>query len=123
MENLLLQIGAGGTCAILILREVRGILAETQGKRKNGNGANGASIRRLEAEESSGAKPPEYWQAEMRKAAAEGFSTAALPILTQQSEKLTQQTAILADIRDEQRRLSDEMLKMAARQPARRGGK
>ena len=121
MENLLLQIGAGGTLAILALREVRGILAETQAKRKNGNG--GSSIRNAGIEETSGAKPPEYWQAEMRKAAAEGFSTAALPILTQQSEKLTQQTEILADMRDEQRRLSDEMLKMAARQTARRGVK
>jgi len=103
MDNLLLQLGVGGLFAILALREVRGLLGELSGWRKNANGPN-----------ASGAKSPEFWQAEMRKAAVEAFAMTATPALEQQTE-------LLREIRDGQRRLSEEVLKMATRQAARKG--
>ena len=101
MEPTLTGLGVGGVVLILALKEIRAILAERAG-RKNGNGTVGTS----------GSKSPEFWQAEFRSAMTESFVNTALPVLTQQ-------TKILEEIRDEQRRLSDEMLKMVARQSVR----
>jgi len=105
MDNLLLQLGVGGLFAILALREVRGLLGELSGWRKSSNGPN-----------TSGAKSPEFWQAEMRKAAVEAFAMTATPALEQQTE-------LLREIRDGQRRLSEEVLRMAGHRSVGKGAR
>jgi len=105
MDNLVVQLGVGGLFAILALREVRGLLAELSGWRKNPNGPNAA-----------GAKSPEFWQAEMRKAAVEVFAITATPAREQQTE-------LLREIRDGQRRLSEEVLRMAGNRSAGKGAR
>ena len=103
-----MQLGVAACAVILILREVRALIPELRTARKNGNGANRPVT--------SGEKPPEYWQREFRTAAAEAFSTTAMPALNQQTE-------ILREIREGQKDLSNEVLKLAARQAGRGRGR
>jgi hypothetical protein len=108
VDNLVVQVGVGGLFAILVLREVRAMVGEFRIGRRNGNGPGSRG--------SSGEKSPEFWQSEMRKAAVEAFAMTATPALTQQTE-------LLREIRDGQRRLSEEVLKMAAQRSAGKGAR
>lgn len=110
MESMLLELGVGGLFAVMLVRETRSILEIALAKRRNANGNGNGAVhgRRQSDQETLGEKAPEYLQIETRKAATEAFSSTVKPLLLEQ-------VRILGEIRGEQRRLSDEILKMAAR--------
>ncbi len=87
------QVSVGGILAILVLREVFGFLRTRNGARS--------------ANSSSGNRPVEYWQVDMRKALAEAFQTSILPALSNQTD-------LLREIRDEQKETHKAIYDLAA---------
>ncbi len=86
------QVGVGGAFAYIIIRMVLTFWT----KRKNGPKA-------------AGELPPEFWQAEQRKAISEVVVNTIVPILTNHATILAQQTMILTEMRLSNTKISTDI--------------
>lgn len=77
------EVGVGGAVALLVLKEVFTFVKTTRG-----NGKDAAS----------GAKPVEFWQAEIRHGVSESVRTELAPLLTVQTELLKEIRSAEGDI-------------------------
>ena len=99
MTEALTQVGVGGIFAVILIREVLGFLA----KRKNSQTV------------LAGEMPPEYWQAEQRKAITEVMVTTIVPLLANHQTILFNQTQILNEMRASHADLNRNMAVMLER--------